>query len=259
MKLAIYNQGLKLLIRGSITIFFSIIILLIQGCSKMPTPDLQNLKLPTSSNYYLVCPKNFCNVEPNEYSPVYNVSAEDLFYAWNQLTAKELYMNITGTIPEKAQYEYVQRSPVFGFPDDITIQFIAISNYSSTLAIYSRSRYGIYDFDVNKKRVKKFLIQLSNIIANLQPSNSTPAANNDEEVNANVKNLNSLVIPNIPSSDNSNATNGASTDNASGTTTNTSGATANNTTTDSSGTIPNTTTDNINGTMSNTNTDNMSS
>lgn len=247
MKLTI-NHGWKLLN----IIFLGLFILLIQGCGQMPTADLQNLTLPTSANYYLVCPKGFCNVQPNEYSQVYNVSAEDLFNAWNQVVSKQIYMDITGTIPEKAQYEYVQRSIVFGFPDYITVEFIAISNYSSTLAIYSRSRYGFYDFGVNKKRVQKLLGQLNQVVANLPPSNSnTATANSDAQDQANVKNLNSLVVPNAtPTNNNSAAT---ATDNTSAatpttSTDNTSGTTSGAATTDnSSNAIPNSaSTDNSN-------------
>ncbi len=254
------NHGWKLLN----IIFLGVFILLIQGCGQMPTADLQNLTLPTSANYYLVCPKGFCNVQPNEYSQVYNVSAEDLFNAWNQVASKQIYMDITGTIPEKAQYEYVQKSIVFGFPDYITVEFIAISNYSSTLAIYSRSRYGFYDFGVNKKRVQKLLGQLNQVVANLPPSNSSTAtADSDGKDPAYVKNLDSLIVPNAiptnnnsaaPATDNSGstatdnnsaATPATSTDNISGTTT---GAA---TTDNSSNAVPNSTsTDNSNVTTS---------
>lgn len=209
------NHGLKFLIKNLRAIFLGLFILLLQGCGQMPTADLQNLTLPTTSNYYLICPKGFCNVQPNEYSPVYNVSAADLFNAWNQVLTKQIYITITGTIPEKAQYEYVQKSIVFGFPDYITVQFIALSDYSSSLAIYSRSQYGFYDFGVNKKRVQKLLAQLNQVVTNLPPSNqSTAAANSDEEDQTNVKNLNNLVVPNTTATGNTNASSTTSTDNS---------------------------------------------
>ena len=116
MRLINSIQGSKLFIRSIVIIFLSLFILLLQGCGQMQTADLQNLTLPTTPNYYLICPKGFCNVEPNEYSPLYTLSAEDLFNAWNQLVVTQPFMNITGTIPDKAQYEYVQKSFVFGFP-----------------------------------------------------------------------------------------------------------------------------------------------
>jgi uncharacterized protein (DUF1499 family) len=210
------NEKSKFFIRRISLFFLSLFILLLQGCGQMPTPDLQNLSLPFTPNYYLICPKDYCNVQPNEYSPVYNLSAEDLFNAWNQLVATQPYMNITGTIPAKAQYEYVQKSLLFGFPDYITVQFIATSDTTSTLAIYSRSRYGFYDFGVNKKRLQNWLAQLNQIVANMPPSNpNAQAAENatNEQENTNVKNLNGLIVPGQTTTDNSNTTGNTSTDN----------------------------------------------
>jgi uncharacterized protein (DUF1499 family) len=41
------------------------------------------------------------------------------------------------------------------------VQFIPITETSSTLAVYSRARYGYYDFHVNENRVKKWLAALT--------------------------------------------------------------------------------------------------
>lgn len=228
----------------------------------MPAADLQNITLPSTKNYYLICPKGFCNVQPNEYSPIYNVSAEDLFEAWNIMLSKQLYVNITGTIPARAQYEYIQKSPFFGFPDYISVQFIAISDSSSTLAVYSRSRYGFFDFDVNKKRLQKWIALLNQAVQNLPPDIPEQNTATQEPDDVNVKNLNALIVP--PSTtDNSNAPANApantSIDNSnptSSTTNNTNGSntstSTNNTmtggvtTTDNSNAIADTTTDNTN-------------
>ena len=55
------------------------------------------------------------------------------------------------------QFDYVQRSPRFRFPDIITVRFIPVSPSRSTLAIYSRSVYGRRDFGVNEKRVQEWM------------------------------------------------------------------------------------------------------
>jgi uncharacterized protein (DUF1499 family) len=135
-------------------------ILSIQGCSKEGTPNFQHITLPKTKNYYLVCPAKYCNVTPNELSPVYPVSAEDLYNTFNQIISHESRVNFIYTIPEQGQFQLEQKSLILGFPDDIGIQFIALSENTSTLAIYSKSRYGFYDFGVNKRRVTKWLEQL---------------------------------------------------------------------------------------------------
>ncbi len=55
------------------------------------------------------------------------------------------------------QFDYVQRSARFRFPDIITVRFISVSSSQSTLAIYSRSIYGKSDFGVNRERIDAWL------------------------------------------------------------------------------------------------------
>jgi len=58
---------------------------------------------------------------------------------------------------ERYQFEYVQRSARFRFPDIIVVRFISVSPSQSTLAIYSRSVYGKSDFGVNRERIEAWL------------------------------------------------------------------------------------------------------
>jgi hypothetical protein len=131
------------------------------GCSPMPTPNFQQMTLPKFPNYFLACPPNYCNVLPTATSPVYPVSAEDLFNTFNQLVAKESYVNFTYSMPEQGQFTLVASSGILHLPDDIAVQFIALSENTSTLVIYSKSRYGFYDFGTNKRRVTQWLSALS--------------------------------------------------------------------------------------------------
>lgn len=137
--------------------------LFLAGCSRMSTPNFQQMVLPKFPNYYLVCPPNYCNVMPSATAPVYPVSAEDLFNAFNQIVAKERYVNFVYNMPEQGQFELEAKSTVFRFPDDIDVQFIALSDTTSTLAIYSKSRYGFYDFGVNKRRIDQWLSVLASM------------------------------------------------------------------------------------------------
>lgn len=135
----------------------------LQGCSQEATPNFQKLTLPKTKNYYLVCPAKYCNVTPSEISPIYPVSAEDLYNAFNQMISNEPRVNFVYAMPEQGQFQLVHKSMILGFPDDIAVQFIALSDTTSTLAIYSKSRYGVYDFGVNKSRVTQWLQQLKRL------------------------------------------------------------------------------------------------
>ena len=61
------------------------------------------------------------------------------------------------------QYTYIQRSRLFHFPDTINVKLIALPNHQSTIAIYSRSKYGYGDLGVNKKRVQHWIKQLQTL------------------------------------------------------------------------------------------------
>jgi uncharacterized protein (DUF1499 family) len=72
--------------------------------------------------------------------------------------------------PESRRYTYIQHSPVFRFPDIITVEFVPLGPDHSSLALYSRSRYGEYDFAKNRKRVEKWLVLLQRVAQPATPS-----------------------------------------------------------------------------------------
>ncbi len=55
------------------------------------------------------------------------------------------------------QYQYVQRSLVFRFPDLVDVKFVDLGSNHSTLYAYSRSIYGHSDLGVNCKRMHHWL------------------------------------------------------------------------------------------------------
>ena len=58
------------------------------------------------------------------------------------------------------QFDYVQRSARFRFPDIVTVRFIAVSPSRSSLAVYSRAIYGRRDFGVNRARIEAWLADM---------------------------------------------------------------------------------------------------
>ena len=55
---------------------------------------------------------------------------------------------------------YVVHTAVLGFPDIVTVEFVALGSDRSSIALYSRSRYGRSDFGKNRRRVARWLSQL---------------------------------------------------------------------------------------------------
>ena len=105
-------------------------------------------------NQYLVCPQNYCAHKPNRIAPVFNIPAKQLARAFEAMVQKQVPK--VSRIDERdggMQITYLQRSPVLQFPDGITVRFIPLSDKTSTLAIYSRSKYGRKDLGMNPARV----------------------------------------------------------------------------------------------------------
>ena len=118
--------------------------------------DLENLKRSGKPNDYLACPEGFGTVEPDEISPLFDIPASRLTEEWlaviaHQPRTLQLDSSISG------QLEFEQRSRFFRFPDLISVRFIPNGENESSVAIYSRSRYGYSDLGVNRERVRSWL------------------------------------------------------------------------------------------------------
>ena len=122
--------------------------------------DFGSLVLDGRANQYLVCPEGFCAAPPDAASPVFNMPATALRDRWMAMIAGQPRVTRTGADDAALQYDFVQRSLVFRFPDAITVRFIALDEGRSTLALFSRSSYGTSDFGVNRRRVEAWLAAL---------------------------------------------------------------------------------------------------
>jgi len=71
------------------------------------------------------------------------------------ITATPRTTVLVGSV-EEGMISYVTRSKVFGFPDYTTMRVLPEEDYSR-LTIYSRLRFGLYDFKVNSRRLYKWM------------------------------------------------------------------------------------------------------
>ena len=124
--------------------------------------DFQKLVLTSwKRNQYLVSPNNYCSARAHMASPTYDLSVEELRERWMTMIASQPRIETRKAGKEAMQYEYIQRTKIMRFPDIITVRFIPLEQRRSTLAVYSRSRYGRRDFGVNKDRVRAWLEALA--------------------------------------------------------------------------------------------------
>lgn len=67
---------------------------------------------------------------------------------------------VAGSLDE-GMVTYLQRTPVIGFPDYITVKAVG-TEAGAALIVYSRSRFGSSDLGVNERRVTAWLAAIGN-------------------------------------------------------------------------------------------------
>jgi uncharacterized protein (DUF1499 family) len=108
-------------------------------------------------NNFLVCPPGLCPNGANLPSPVFAMGWERLRDFWREAVASQPRVELVASDPDGRRLTYIQRSAILNFPDIITVEFLPIGKDRSTLAVASRSRYGVGDFGVNRRRVTAWM------------------------------------------------------------------------------------------------------
>ena len=117
---------------------------------------LSRVSLSGKPNQYLAAPEGYCTVaQAHSAFPSFAVPVARLRQAFEAILAREPRIRVTRRSEDGLTL--VQRSAVFHFPDDIDVSFIPLGPDRSTLALFSRSRYGHSDFGVNRRRVLRLL------------------------------------------------------------------------------------------------------
>ena len=125
-------------------------------------PDLgpitfERLSRRSSPNDALVCPPGECGSAPVDIRPpTYPLAATELR---RQVRA---YMSQEGAVLVAADDaelhdRYVARTPLMRFPDTVDVAFFPTDAYHASLALYSRSQLGYYDFGTNLRRLRRLL------------------------------------------------------------------------------------------------------
>tara|TARA_B110000305_G_C19214571_1_gene527563 strand:+ start:100 stop:546 length:447 start_codon:yes stop_codon:yes gene_type:complete len=95
----------------------------------------------------------------NKGTKTFNLEVNALFNILNNIIINDNCEKVFGDI-SSGLITYVCRSKMFGFPDYASINFKNLGINKSSLSIFSRSRFGRYDFGKNKQRIQKWLTEL---------------------------------------------------------------------------------------------------
>ena len=130
---------------------------------------IADLRGPLPQNGFLACPAGYCRIEPGMVSPVFAIDADRLRQLWTEMLRSEGGIVTLVIQPERRRLVLVQHSALLRFPDVITVEFVALEPDRSSLALYSRARYGHLDFGVNRRRVETWLARLQQLASASPP------------------------------------------------------------------------------------------
>jgi uncharacterized protein (DUF1499 family) len=122
------------------------------------------------ANVFAACPPNYCTPPADMESPVFAMDWERLRAYWSELMSVQRHAGLVAWDPQRHRATYIDHSAVFRFPDIVTVEFVALGDGRSSVAIDSRSRYGKGDMGVNRRRVIAWLAMLQGMMREDQRS-----------------------------------------------------------------------------------------
>ncbi len=115
---------------------------------------------PKTPNWHRVVPADATvdrHPDRDAHPPTFKASAAELGAAFDAVAKADERVTVVAGSAAEGHVTYVQRSKLMQFPDYVSARFVDLPDGGSTLAVFSRARYGQKDFDVNKKRVERWL------------------------------------------------------------------------------------------------------
>lgn len=122
--------------------------------------DPLSVHAPDSPNWYRLTPSTAdvqAVPERDATSPVFDVPVAELEAAFDAVATGESRVTVLAGSAAEGFVTYVQRSALMGFPDYVSVRFVEVDTAQSTLAVFSRARYGSGDLGVNEKRVRRWV------------------------------------------------------------------------------------------------------
>lgn len=118
--------------------------------------------LDPDSITYINANNSFLLNHKNKGAETFNIGIKALFNNLNDIVLNDNCEKVFGDI-NLGLITYVCRSKVFGFPDYISISVKKLDVNKSSMSVFSRSRFGRYDFGKNKQRIQNWLTELKNL------------------------------------------------------------------------------------------------
>ena len=132
--------------------------------ARAPTNEavsIADLSWPLPRPSYLACPPGYCAAADMP-SPIFDMPWDQLREYWKEMIVETAAILVVSEF-EHRRAVHTPRSPIFGFPDIVMVEFVTLGPERSSVAVDSRSRYGGYDFTKNRKRGERWLFVLQEV------------------------------------------------------------------------------------------------
>lgn len=123
---------------------------------------------PSSPNSYRIGPEHGAHgaaVAPDAIAPEFEVSADRLADVFDAVATADERVELVGGSVVDGHVTYVQRSKTMHYPDYISVRFVDLGGDRSTVAAWSRARYGYSDLGVNQQRIDRWMGEVEGRLA----------------------------------------------------------------------------------------------
>lgn len=129
-----------------------------------PVADFAALETSPTPNRFLVCPARLCaKTTPDLEPPVFDQEPGAIYALVRTLVRQQPQVSILEDDEQAMRLALIQRTPILGFPDTITIAVLPAEGGRATLAMASQSRYGTWDLGKNAARLQTWLAELERL------------------------------------------------------------------------------------------------
>lgn len=115
-------------------------------------------------NAFRMAPSGSTGQRIDAIAPVYSEKPLVIAQAFDEFALSQRATVRIAGLPPELMMTYVQRTEKLKMPDYLTIKFIDLGDGKSTIAVYSRARYGYADLGVNQARVERWVKTLDSFV-----------------------------------------------------------------------------------------------
>ena len=108
-------------------------------------------------NCFFLAPEGQLSHPPDAISPVFGASAYEMAQIFEEFALAQRATERVAGAPEDLHMTFVQRTPRLQAPDYVSVRFFDLDQGQSSLAIFSRSRFGHSDLGVNAARIEAWI------------------------------------------------------------------------------------------------------